>query len=360
MKQPTNLSNRAKYSSSGLFTPDSFSSITLNPTLAASLSSIANHSLTRSTWSSYATAERMLRRCCDDSKITLSYPITEPVIITFIAWLNSRGLKAATINNYLAGIRQYHLTLGLNPPNLHTDLVKQLLTGKKKFDLCQKSTSPVRLPVTPNLLRLLKLAISKDDLNKEDMRIFWLACVLAFFGCFRMGELLSPSSNNFDPLTTLLKEDLITNTNSLNKNPITFLEVRLKSTKTSGISTVMVDIYPTNNEICPVRAFRQWEKSSKSPRSNPAFQLSSGKFLTTELLNKKLRLWLKDHLDYSKGVITCHSFRAGLVSILGAAGFKDSDLKTLGRWSSRAYEIYCKLPRTKRAEMSRAMGDLKI
>ena len=101
-------------------------------------------------------------------------------------------------------------------------------------------------------------------------------------------------------------------------------------------------------------------KIFQKPPLKPSFPTFLREISNHRTVKQKTPSLVNDHLDYSKGVITCHSFRAGLVSILGAAGFKDSDLKTLGRWSSRAYEIYCKLPRTKRAEMSRAMGDLKI
>ena len=349
-----------KYGPTGLFTPNSFNSITTNQELTTSLAVLANHSLTKKTWSSYSTAGKMLQNCCTETNTPLSYPLQENTIIIFIAWLNNRGLKASSINSYLSGIRQIHLTLGLNPPLIRSDLVTQLLTGKKKLDFCSGNPNPPRLPITPNLLRLLKVAISKDSLNKRDMRTFWLLSTLSFFGSFRMGELIGTSTRSFDPNFTLLQEDIVLNSTSINNKHHHFLEIRLKSSKTNSTNNTLIDIYPTNNEICPIKAYLNWEKSRSLLPTSPAFQLSSGLLITKDLLNKKLSSWLSTHIDPSIGVISGHSFRAGLVSILGAAGFQDSDLQSIGRWSSRAFSLYTKLPRTKRIAMAQAMGNMNF
>lgn len=302
----------------------------------------------------------MLQTCCSETNTPLTYPLSENTVIIFIAWLNNKGLKANSINSYLSGLRQIHLTLGLNPPIIRTDLVSQLLAGKKKLDFCSNNHKPTRLPITPNLLRLIKVAISQDSLDKRDMRSFWFLSTLAFFGSFRMGELIGTSSKSFDPKFTLLKRDITLNSTTINNKLYHFLEIRLKSSKTALTDNTLIDIYPTNNEICPVKAYLKWEKSSNLLPSTPAFQLSSGLLITKDLMNKKLHSWLTNYVDPSIGVISGHSFRAGLVSILGAAGFQDSDLQSIGRWSSRAFLLYTKLPRTKRLAMAQAMGNLNL
>ncbi len=43
-----------------------------------------------------------------------------------------------------------------------------------------------------------------------------------------------------------------------------------------------------------------------------------------------------------------HSFRIGTASMLGTLGYGDEDIQAVGRWSSRAFEEYLRLPRTKR------------
>ena len=358
---PVQTTLNSKYGPSGLFTPASFDAHTSDPTLAASLCNLANHSISKSTWSSYRTAANMLQSCCLETATVLTYPVGQNVILLFIGWLHKRNLSATTINSYLSGLRQLHLSLGLQIPVIRTDLVKQVLAGKKVSDEISPKLKSTRIPVTPTVLRILKLKLSLDyELSVIDMRLYWFLCTLAFHGSFRMGELLVKSPVTFDPRFSLMGSDLQSKETSIDGYPITFLEVTLRSSKTSPTSATVIDVFPTNTDICPIRAFKKWSAMSQTLTHLPVFRLQSGKLLTPSTFNKKLRVWLKDSLDFSKTTISGHSFRAGLVSVLGTLGFDDKDLKSVGRWSSRAFQIYTKLPRTKRLAMARAMGDLQI
>ena len=41
---------------------------------------------------------------------------------------------------------------------------------------------------------------------------------------------------------------------------------------------------------------------------------------------------------------------------MGQLGYTDDDIKALGHWSSKVFEVYLKLPRTRRLEMAREIG----
>ena len=165
---------------------------------------------------------------------------------------------------------------------------------------------------------------------------------------------------SFDPAFTLLSKDIFLNVTHVNNVPIKFIEINLNSSKTSMTKAVVLDVYPTNNDLCPVRAYIKWSSSHSSTNNLPAFRLNSGKSLTPNLFNSKLRFWLRDHIDYSKVSVSGHSFRAGIPTILATMGFADKDLQAAGRWSSRAFEAYIKLPRTKRISMAKALGNLRL
>ena len=51
----------------------------------------------------------------------------------------------------------------------------------------------------------------------------------------------------------------------------------------------------------------------------PAFRRGNGVAMTGRRMNEILKDLLKGHVDYQKGMITGHSFRSGVPSILGAA-----------------------------------------
>ena len=88
------------------------------------LTTIVNHSLSKSTWSSYKTAERLLAMCQKDEKRRMELPLTEEDIVVFIGWLiDVRKVKAATISGYLSGLRQLHTAKGIEAPNIRTELV---------------------------------------------------------------------------------------------------------------------------------------------------------------------------------------------------------------------------------------------
>jgi hypothetical protein len=77
----------------------------------------------------------MLGKCSLETKISMNLPLTESQILTFVDWLaRVRGLKCATINSYLAGIRQLHNVTGLAAPVLRSDLVKLVLKGISNVD----------------------------------------------------------------------------------------------------------------------------------------------------------------------------------------------------------------------------------
>jgi hypothetical protein len=74
-------------------------------------------------------------------------------------------------------------------------------------------------------------------------------------------------------------------------------------------------------------------------------------------LNKLLKERLNGFLEGADKWFTVHSFRTGAASWLGSVGVQDEEVKALGRWSSRAFEEYLRLPRTKRRAVARFLGE---
>ena len=81
--------------------------------------------------------------------------------------------------------------------------------------------------------------------------------------------------------------------------------------------------------------------------------MENGTPLTGAKMNSYMSKLLDPYTDKSIGSFNTHSFRIGLASMLGSLGFSDVEVKIAGRWSSRAFEAYLKLKRTKRADVGR-------
>ena len=111
--------------------------------------------------------------------------------------------------------------------------------------------------------------------------------------------------------------------------------------------------------MCPVQAFVKWDGYRIKERDQPLFRFSSGEPLTGKRLNEIIRERLQGQEGVDGKLFSSHSFRAGAASSMAAMGFGDEDIQSVGRWSSRAFLEYIKLPRTRRAEVARVWSKSK-
>jgi hypothetical protein len=318
---------------------------------AAYLKDLGDHGLAKKTWSSYATAERLLFKFHKDRNIKPELPLTEDTTLLFIYWLASeRKLKAGTISNYLAGIRQLHITKGLPEPRIRSDLVNLILQGLlNKENKLSRKTDSQRKPITKELMALLKQRTRAWDTSVANKRLFWAVATNLFHGAFRIGELLCGKTSEFDPDFELTTNDVAS---SASAN-----QFKLKAPKEDrkGKSTI-VDVYATGGPFCPVHALNRWKDVNKHwPDNQPAFRWDDGRPFTQNHFRKILNERLEGFVDNPEDIFCSHSFRIGIASMLGKLGYGDEDIKAVGRWSSRAFEEYLRLPRTKRMQMAKCI-----
>jgi hypothetical protein len=132
-------------------------------------------------------------------------------------------------------------------------------------------------------------------------------------------------------------------------------QFRLKMPKEDrkGRSTI-VDVYATGGPHCPVRALTKWKSMNGDwPTLQPAFRWRSGAPLTQNEFRSILNERLEGFVENPESIFCTHSFRIGTASMLGALGYDDEDIQEVGRWSSRAFEEYLMLPRTKRMAVAK-------
>jgi Phage integrase SAM-like domain len=271
---------------------------------------LSSMSLTKKTWSSYTTAERMLAKCCKEKGIRLEWPVTESMITKFVLWLAfSRNLSSGSISTYLAGIRQAHLNKGMPCPEIRSDKINQLLKGKANMESENRRESKVgrRQPVTPDILRLVKSRISDSELHICNKRMVWAVGSILFFGALRGAEILCRSVSEFDPAYTLCTQDISV---VRDEGKAEKLQIKVKAPKEmkKGGETI-VDIFQTSADICPVRAFVKWrEQGAAWEWGQPAFRWRSGKPLTSSHFNKLLRERLEGYVTGADKWFTTHSF----------------------------------------------------
>jgi hypothetical protein len=237
-------------------------------------------------------------------------PLNQDDLLEFVGWLISeRGVKAGTVKSYLSGVRQMHIMKGMEPPTIRTSLMKFMLQGKKNLDnlAARTETSTKRLPITMNVMRLLKEEVRRWDVNLDQKLIMWAIATMAFNGAFRMNELLCKQEAQFDPDFELLTKDVKLKTT---EDGTKALEVKLKCPKENRTGkAVLVDIFESKGSLCPVKAFTRWQNRCEPVAKMPLFRDKEGVPITRTKMNRWLTLLLSKHVDYRGGKFTGHSFR---------------------------------------------------
>ncbi len=101
-------------------------------------------------------------------------------------------------------------------------------------------------------------------------------------------------------------------------------QLRIKLSKMRTVEGEYIDIFPFTKirGYCLVAALKkQLSLQEAMKRGWPSFINLSGKLMTTEALNRALRILLEDCMYFSRYFITCHSFPS-LISQLPTSKFR--------------------------------------
>ena len=282
----------------------------------------------------------------------------------FVGFLLKENLAAGTIESYLSGLRQAHIAAGFNGNGLRSEFIKQVIRGRKNQSFTNPTTaaSSNRLPVTPAILSIMKKHIKESNWPSERKLLVWCIATVAFHGGFRIHEILPQKQSCFDPLVTLLNKDITIKNIQMEGSNLPTIQIKLKSEKTNKTGRhTLVDIYQSSTQLCPVKAYSKWSifRSNSEP-DLPVFRDETGVPFTGRRFNLFLNDFMAKNFPNVQGKITSHSFRAGIATLLGTLGYSDQEIQSTGRWSSRAFLEYLKMPRSKRLTMAREISILKM
>ena len=191
------------------------------------------------------------------SKSIAAWPISVDKICEFVEWLYyKRSLHPTTIKSYISNLRTIHKIHDLSSLNFNSFKVKSSLRGVENLFLAQGLKTNSRKVMTLPVLKILGHEISKKDWSSDSKCVIWSCMCVAFFGSFRIGELLPSKDNVFNPLENLLWRDV----KFLNDNSV---QIRNKVPKNRTPGGETVDLFPFQGSCCPVAALRNLKKLSK-------------------------------------------------------------------------------------------------
>jgi hypothetical protein len=211
-----------------------------------------------------------------------------------------------------------------------------MIKGAKNLASYTATKKTPKAVMTLSCLKILGHEIAKSGWPVSKKSVYWAACTVAFFGSFRMGELLCPAEDSFTADTLVWSDVVLTNSNSV------VLTIRHPKSNKAGGEKVEVFAFPGHN-CCPVKALNHlYSLSTADRRSLPVFAFSSDRYLSKKEFNDTLKSLLAPHLPGQ--AMLGHSFRAGIPSALSAMPDRvtQEEIQAWGRWSSQSYQVYAK------------------
>ena len=249
-----------------------------------------------------------------------------------------------------------HLAQGYDIPCLRDPIVKLILEGKKNWDNVRETLDGKvkRDPITFDMMKFFKKKLLTIEWSIQKKILFHAVTTLAWNGSFRIHELLSKESKTFDPTATLLWKDIKLDTVKMEGKDVGVISVFIKSPKTDRIGAGQrIEVFETGNFMCPFKAFKKYMASLKLGQNKnlPVFREKNGECFTGKKLSKCLEEISKELS--AKGIkAKNHSFRAGVPTMMAKLGYTDKEIMAAGRWQSKAYLAYAKLPRLQRAKFA--------
>jgi len=194
------------------------------------------------------------------------------------------------------------------------------------------------------MLKLIGVMVGRDQEKTtfEKLR-FSTVCLWSFFGSFRVGEILSSHKKTFDPHTHLLRQDI----NLTGKDDI---QVVVKSPKSGTPGGELVVLFRfSETRLCPMATFLEYELEAKKrglyEERKPIFRNVDGTaYAKYEFQAELERIVRMTGILREDEKLVCHSFRAGIPSVLAALGTPEAEgaAREWGRWRSGAYKLYTK------------------
>ena len=302
--------------------------------------------LTSGTWDSYFTHWNTFLRFCELSHTSCDLPASVETLIEYLGFLRTdKGLNFGSVKSYKSGLRKLHEINGVDLKNFEHQRVKNVMAGIKHECLILGNVKAHRCIVSWSIMNILGHELANSGLDPWDIQMIWSLMLFAYFGSRRMGELISVSKRQFEPMTTitwdkvkLLKDDLI----------VMIILLPKVSEDPVGVA-VDYKSWPEKTNFCPVLNFKYLAhlrvQKDNLDLNEPVFRLSNGDLMTQAYMNELLERFLRPHFPSTIGKWTCHSFRAGVPSSTAAnpAIFSEAEIKLLGKWTSDAVERYTRL-----------------
>lgn len=260
-------------------------------------------------------------------KLPAIWPAPINHIALYILFCFEKGHSSVTIRTYMSGVSYHHKLRNWYDP-------KDIFLIKKLLESCsalRKSKDP-RSPILFSHLQILCNCLPKVCFNAYEAILFRAAFTLAYFGLFRVSELVFTSSLQ-------AHRPLMFNDVKFDERNRT-LKVTIRDSKTSKQGTPVTLLLPCEKDpqLCPVCCLYTY-CGIRPKMGQLLFIHSDGKPLKrtqfTSVLGKAVQMG-----KLGTGHFRSHSFRIGRATQLASDGVSMDVIQRLGRWKSNVCQLY--------------------
>ena len=257
------------------------------------------------------------------------FPVHLGVLLRFIAFLARGPYAFRSAANMIGSLRWF--SSFLDPPSVKTFdavLVSSTIKGLKA-----QLSRPVRQKLPFSVVHLLKFYYV---LNMSDAKQLacWCAMLIAFFGCFRLSNLVPSSKKKFDPLKQLKRGDI-----RFDKETV-LIFYKWSKTNQNANRVTWIPISAVSDFRFNVKFYLQkLFINVKAPKNAPLFSFSKSDFHSRSSLIRLLDQCVFD-TGLSMSDYSWHSFRRGAAMFAFELGLGDTAVQLLGDWSSMAFKNY--------------------
>ncbi len=302
-----------------------------------------NAAFTNSTWKSLQSAINCVQIFCKTKNFPFNLPFETEFLFQFTTWaLTIKGLKHSTVSYYLHAIELYHRLKGFDNYSTNNTVLKMLIKGSENMSIYSNKKNHKRNVMTLPLMKILGHEISTVQWSAFEKQLIWSVSCLAFFGSFRIGELLCNNNSEFDPRSSLIWENVKIQDSSI--------LIHIRSPKSKNKLGDYVDIFKfKHHNCCPVKTFMMYknmcDKKMLYDKKAPVFRHENGKILTKNNFCNIIRVLLGKRCKDLDANISGHSFRAGIPAALARFPEISTEKHIMGwgRWDSSAYLVYTRL-----------------
>ena len=275
----------------------------------------------------YARAWNLIQECMECLNLPCisldRIPLCQSQVLSFISFLNLKGLAPSTITTYTAAIGYVHKCTSQYDPTSSFLVQKTLSSINKNY-----VPNDCRLPITQFVLARLLESIPTIYSIPYHVTLLRAMFVTAFYGLFRVGELTKQNSG----VISLEVRNV-----TISDERIVFAIINFKNNKTNKPFDVVINRQPSN-VWCPVSLILDYVKLRGS-KSGPFFCFANLQHVTRSFFSSRLSKCLS-FCGFNTKLYKSHSFRIGGASYLASLGFTDLQIKLIGRWNSDTFVRY--------------------